>query len=177
MATTPRSELIEDARELARVSRELRHGAPSHADTIDELADALEVAKAEVARLEAENAELRRENRKLLVEGEPHRRANRRYKSELRRRFTAETARDEYRAERDALAAVLAEVRAWNERGGGTWMLNEGRSLASLLSVDPSEVLRARDEKTWDEGHTEGAIGTPARVNPYRRVQEGDHRG
>lgn len=34
--------LIEVARELASVSREVKHGAPSHADMIDDLADALE---------------------------------------------------------------------------------------------------------------------------------------
>ncbi|WP_442575898.1 hypothetical protein ACSBPH_01730 [Microbacterium sp. F51-2R] len=46
------SALIADARNLAKTSRLMKHGAPSHADMIDDLADALEAQAKRIAELD-----------------------------------------------------------------------------------------------------------------------------
>lgn len=82
------------------------------------------------------------------------------------------------KAERDALAAVIAEAKYWAGARA------HGRVRAILASTDPSEVLRSRDEKTWAEGFRAGHY-SPAEIesgndfcecgeNPYR-VEGGEN--
>lgn len=148
-------------------------------------AEMLVVAKAEIARLEAENAELRNQ-----VE----------FFEELGLSLLLTHVRLKLEAERDALAASLAQAReaiqrladaqqSWIDAGRHEQTISReairDRALAIVEAlVDPSEVLRSHDEKTWYEGFRSGHY-TPTEIangldfcecgeNPYRRVQEGD---
>jgi hypothetical protein len=164
--------------EVARLERELDALATECTSHRVQHREWTEQARAEVARLEAENAELR----EMLGN------YTREYPLECNKRVKAE-------AERDALAASLAAVREARSGHPECDVHPEGDPVScgwkravldidAALSAVPSEVLRSRDEKTWDEGLDAGRdrwmdareFGDPP-VNPHRRVQEGDNRG
>lgn len=63
------TELIAEARDLAAVSREIKHGAPSHADMIDALADALEAAGRASRKVEVTDEDIQRGVKIALGEG------------------------------------------------------------------------------------------------------------
>lgn len=135
-------------------------------------------------RLAAENAELRVENRNLLVAGKPNRKANRRYDSVVR-------DRDAARAEIARLEAENAELRnqvEFFEELGLSLLLTHVRlkleAERDALAAENAELHKQGQRwaaKVWDEGWEArdadeygGSLTVAGRRNPYR-VEGGEN--
>lgn len=142
----------------------------------------LGAAKAECVRLEQENAKLRGENRKLLIDGEPHRRQNRRLKhfiaesERLREQLAkavgiAQEANDDCRKWAGLLAeaqATIEKVREWRDE-------NQEHEVFEATDDEPEECT---DECDWCvlDGILSAPSSTGGADKPDEHYSTGEHK-
>ena len=121
---------------------------------VNDAREQLEVAKAEVVRLEHEVADLLGGVERLTNERE-----------QLARLHEVATDRTVQ------FAAVIEQAKAvWHDPDNHAFGVKAHRILES---ADTSAVLRERDAAKWDEGYAAGVLNTAYDVNPYRSTEGG----
>jgi hypothetical protein len=151
MATTPRS----DEQIIADTEEAFADGwcVCISSSLPAELLDLAKRSRAEVARLEAQVADLFDGCARLEAENAALRLKAGTLEDQLRLAREDEPAAVQYRAERDSLAAVIERASRELDCGASPYVV-----AATLVTADPSEVLRSRDEKVLSDARVRPAF-------------------